>query len=1080
MSFEKYKQIYKPENDITLRYGNSTEFVFRCDENEVQNKSHRLFFTGETTLFYFWKGEYDCVAEYCNIEDALDNKRALKAPYCLDLSNEQPVPYPKVAFKKTVFPPMLSYLKLHSYNDEWKAGVFVKAKDLSVYKADGYIKLTYEVRYKKPDLPAYYTNEEPDVIYTLDIPHGTYDWQDISLELNLPKERIANVICYIEGDGYTGELLLERPYLTSSNGYNVLPDFQPPYLAHDAGAWIGHNLSRKEWPEFEIKLNGTVFFNGEMFERCHRYSECECDIPDGLMKAGENRLEIKLVSSYPNPMPYSIHEVGYFIRENDEFNVIACPKNAEADSQVSVLVKTLLPNIKVDFECESGLLSAQSTVFENKGLNVFVLNTKEPANDIKFTLKTENTSKECVLCRVVEKADDGVCTGTGDIIYVNQERMSDIEEYLEWYISNNIGNLLTIRPTYRWSGARVLNEDAWSLVTDILNKMNMKYVHMTDGREFPGATANPSLKMLEGKGFMGRQSHEYDGAFIYWGHSEVTGIGCAVSDYWMRLVRSYPETVNTRAMPRNYTVDKKTGKLYNYVDPYNVPDDMEGAAKLLVKNLSESRADHTRHTGPSVAFKYFYQAGYEWSSAELMYGPLEMITAFMRGAAYCYDSKKIGGHLAIQWSTTPHDTPDRFRRYRASLYSSYIQGIHDINTEEGLWHLEEYYSYFNRESNACLSHKKQQQDFYDYISSHSRTGSFYTPFAFVFGRYDGFRSFGRDTVWARADFNTETPELSWELLNIFYPLEVANGEIYLHPCPSDREIGMLTGTPRGNIDAVPIECTAKKLQAYKVLAFLGYNKALAEDFDKLCEYVENGGTLVIGWPHMSTTVLRSDVIKLNHEYIDHEFVRNFADGIDFAEDTLGGLKLNVNKALKLDNADVISTTDSGAPLLVKYGMGKGSVYLINAKEYPAEKSVEPVYRQVITMLSDSLNAEEKSFIKCDERVQFALYEQEDNSRHIYVLAVDWYNDPSLTRSAEFVLNGKSYPLEVPFCEPIKIVVSGDTAAWTENSDAEVLVVCEKEIKVQGYKSTSLCIVHNGVLEKKELDFTENAVATVKL
>ena len=64
MSFEKYKQIYKPENDITLRYGNNAEFVFRCDENEVKNKSHRLFFTGETTLFYFWKGEYDCVAEY--------------------------------------------------------------------------------------------------------------------------------------------------------------------------------------------------------------------------------------------------------------------------------------------------------------------------------------------------------------------------------------------------------------------------------------------------------------------------------------------------------------------------------------------------------------------------------------------------------------------------------------------------------------------------------------------------------------------------------------------------------------------------------------------------------------------------------------------------------------------------------------------------------------------------------------------------------------------------------------------------------------------------------------------------------
>lgn len=1080
MSFEQYKQIYKPQNDITLRYGDSAEFTFNCTEDEVRNKSHRLFFTGETTLFYFWKGEYDCVAEYCNIEDALDNKRALKAPYCLNLSNKEPVSYPKVVFKKTVFPPKLSYLRLHSYGDEWTAGVFAKAKDLTVYKPDGYIKVTYEVRYKKPDFPEYYTNDEADAVYSFDIPQGSYDWQDIGIKLHLPKERMANVICYIEAYGYTGELLLESPYITSSNGYNVLPDFQPPYLDHDTSAWLGHNLSRKEWPEFEIKLNGKVFFTGEMFERCHRYSECECNIPDEFVKVGENKLQIKLISSYPNPLPYNIHEVGYFIRANNEFDIIACPKNANANSIATVLIKTKNPRTKIDFECESGLLEAKSTVFENDGLNVFEIHTKAPANNIEFTLKSENHCEKCILHRVLEKSDDKVCTGTGDIIYVNQENMSDIEEYISWYISNDIGNLLTIRPTYRWSGARVLNEKAWIQVKDILNKMNIKYVHMTDGREFPGATANPSLAMLEGKGFMGRQSHEFDGAFIYWGHSEISGIGLAVSDYWNKLVREHPDTANTRSMARNHVLDKKTGKLYNYVDPYNVPEDVEDAAKLLVKNLTESRVDHTRHTGPSVAFKYFYQAGYKWAGAELMYGPLEMITAFMRGAAYCYDNDTIGGHLAIQWSTTPHDTPDRFRRYRASLYSSYMQGMHDINTEEGLWHLEEYYSYFNRESDACLGHKKQQQDFADYVMSHSRTGKFYTPFAFVFGRYDGFRSFGCDTVWARADFNTEAPELSWELLNIFYPLERANGEIYLHPCPNDREIGMLSGTPRGNVDVIPIECSAEKMSKYKVMAFLGYNKALPEDFDKLDSFVNNGGTLVIGLPHMSVTSLRKDVISLKHEYLNHDFVRNFAEDFDFVSDSFNGSALEVNRCVKLDNAEVITKTDGGIPLLVKYKFGEGIVYFINAKEYPADKAVEPVYRYVITLLSDSLNKEENSFIECDERVQFAVYEQDDNSRNIYVTAVDWYKDPSEIRKAELVLNGKKYPVEMPFGVMFKIVINDNIAAWTDTESSEVLCVNENEIKVQGFGDAMLYTVKNGSLNCCKITFADNAVITLNI
>jgi len=246
MSFETYKSIYAPSEDKVIRYGQTASFTFNCTEDEIRNKAHRLFYTGETTLFYFWKGEYDCVAEYCNIEDALDNKRAKIAPYCLDLSNPEPVNYPKVVYKKTEFPPKLSYLKLHSYGDDWKAGVFVKAENLTFVKPDAYIRVEYEIRYQHGDLPNYATNFDADEVISFDIPVGTYDWTDIGIDLKLPKDKMANVVCYIQAEGYTGTLLLERPYLVSSNNYNILPDFQPPYLDHDDGSWMGHNLSRKE------------------------------------------------------------------------------------------------------------------------------------------------------------------------------------------------------------------------------------------------------------------------------------------------------------------------------------------------------------------------------------------------------------------------------------------------------------------------------------------------------------------------------------------------------------------------------------------------------------------------------------------------------------------------------------------------------------------------------------------------------------------------------------------------------------------------------------------------------------------
>ena len=108
--------------------------------------------------------------------------------------------------------------------------------------------------------------------------------------------------------------------------------------------------------------------------------------------------------------------------------------------------------------------------------------------------------------QVVERGVDNVVTGTGDMIYIEQ-RLDYVEEYLSWYISNGVGNLLTIRPTYRWCGTRTLNPDVWKLVTRVLNEMDIHYVLMLDGRELPGISTNPDDEMLSGAGYHGRQEH---------------------------------------------------------------------------------------------------------------------------------------------------------------------------------------------------------------------------------------------------------------------------------------------------------------------------------------------------------------------------------------------------------------------------------------------------------------------------------------------------------------------------------------------------------------------------------------------
>ena len=153
-----------------------------------------------------------------------------------------------------------------------------------------------------------------------------------------------------------------------------------------------------------------------------------------------------------------------------------------------------------------------------------------------------------------------------------------------------------------------------------------------------------------------------------------------------------------------------------------------------------------------------------------------------------------------------------------------MQGATQINTEEGLWHIEEYYSHFHRFSGCCRAHLAQQQDFFRYVSSHSRTGVFYAPMALLHGRHDGWHGFGSRQPWGWAGKDNSDAENSWKLLRVFYPLSRPGEALYIHGCPTDRPVGYYSGTPLGNVDVLPIECDETqfgRLQAFGSLCPIG-------------------------------------------------------------------------------------------------------------------------------------------------------------------------------------------------------------------------------------------------------------------
>ena len=1067
MSFENYKQLHlcEKDKDILLRPGKSFSLDFNLDS---ASNADRVYMTGETAIYYNWKTEGDYEYLYRRLDDSLTSAESNKARFALDMSADN-YDFPKIAYHKIVWWP-----NFYGGGVFWRTGVSVKAENLKINQG-GYLRFLVEIRYSKGiDKRISYT--EPDLVETIDIPEGTYEWRDFESIFNKATSPIANVCFYVEGIHYSGKVLFEKPYFCSENNENILPDFTTYTHEKPLFNWIGVNLSKIEWPSFIVKLNGTVIHDGEIFERCHRYSEWEFTIPEGIAKNGKNTLEIINTSDFRDAAPYNLHEIGIVSTKND--TIISCPDVIQVDVPFTVLVKTKRDNVEYSIKnAPEYLTPAKPLICKDKGLNVLTFVCKKAVNNIDFLLVSNGIESKCNISRCVLRDEDNVITGTGDSVYINQND-TDFENFIAWYFSNNIGNFITFRPTYRWSGSRTANSSLWKKTAKLLDYMGVKYVLMRDGRELPGCNANPTVEELCSKNFLGRQNHELDGSYVYWlVNDPSTNVNQQMYyDLFIRFALKDHERMDVRFSPNTYT--SRQGKLDLYRD-HTVGRDMEAIALSLVDGLKASRDGSERHTGPATLYKYFYQAGYSWTGAELMDSSTEITNSTLRGAAKVYGGSK-GGHLAMQWSTSPHDTTEHAKRYRLALYTSYMQDIDDINTEEGLWRMEEYFSHHNRHSEACISHLRQKQDFYKYLSTHTRSGKFYTPVAFLNGRYDGWNAFSVfETVFyafGRMDCPYIDAEFGWNMLDIFYPLS-RPGAIFRHPCPNDKPIGYFSGTPNGSLDIIPIE--AKDYNEYPLICAIGYNKALNEDMEKLSNYIHNGGNLFIGTAQLSTTTDRTDIENYSLTYIDHPFAKQISTLSDFVDDKYLGKEIRVCSTIP-QNATVIQNSDNDRALIYSVELGKGKVYVLNTLEYAGNPGIYELVKKTISELSNHAFMKENAWAQGSDVVQFSAYKQENGDMHFYYLSTDWYNSDNPTHTAKLRIGEDTYDVNISFGTMIKAVVSNNIGAWFDCEDCDILEITHDTIKVQGIGTGTLNIAYRGNVTTKTIDFSNDSVKTIKV
>jgi hypothetical protein len=282
------------------------------------------------------------------------------------------------------------------------------------------------------------------------------------------------------------------------------------------------------------------------------------------------------------------------------------------------------------------------------------------------------------------------------------------------------------------------------------------------------------------------------------------------------------------------------------------------------------------------------------------------------------------------------------------------------------------------------------------------------------------------------------------------------------------------------VDILPVEAGADIMEKYKILAFLGWNTAEPKQTVKLAGFVKNGAALLLGLPHLFTSVKRSEAMGTNPCVLGNENIRELigAELCGFVETVnLDHDGITAGKIL-LESAVPIMENTEGIPLVIENKLGKGRVIFVNAKAYPAEKSVINLYENLLKQLGEEMLIleKDKGWLKCSNEVEFTAFDHNtaENLRTIYFMNVNWWTDESVSSEARLLWGERDIRLDV-YRENINILnISDNWAIWTFDNETDVMDMQESgnelSIKLQGMGSTDV-VIFNRELDNEKYDLT---------
>ncbi len=461
--------------------------------------------------------------------------------------------------------------------------------------------------------------------------------------------------------------------------------------------------------------------------------------------------------------------------------------------------------------------------------------------------------------------------------------------------------------------------------------------------------------------------------------------------------------------------------------PY-ISEDMKQASERFIEYL-KIEVDKYHKIAKTAAFgdasggtRYAFLAGADFIRAETMAGPTMPLLSQTRAASEALSKGRWGVHIAIQHSYQPYHLT-HLRQYFLSLMQPWMMGAEVIYEEDslfGMW----------SEERQCWSDllvkgkRDMTRRFYRFAKTHPRNGKNVRRIAFIEGRYAApFNGFICDSeqdphysVWGlfgnpAPEWGHGQPEKCHQLLDVLMP------GTSTHPLRQqfDKRRFFFSGTPYGDFDCVPIEASQEYINHYRLLLNLGWNTMIASDYEKLGQYVENGGILLTGLLQFSKHTKREFLknmdelnlwnngdltslcgFKANGPSTTYSGQWNCADRENMPIPALSSAPSDSITEdgparladITLTSAEIVAwDSATGAPLLVRNRYGRGYVYTFTIWAYPGHEAFQDFCAAWIEKLSaDSLS---DCYVQDPSKEVFWTRWVDGNRTTLMLLNTDW-------------------------------------------------------------------------------------------